>query len=176
MGENENVLGNPAIHRGADVPEWVASFDKYVFPSLDLMDWNAKFGQSPECRSYAKAMRQGRYTFSDCGSSNTVIQTVGGVNFDYPSQLPARVVRQYDRNYTDTCCGNCSLEIPEVRIYYFPDQTTASCYDNQTSNTTSNPTPYDLRKLVHSLATDGDTAVVSGYTLQVESPTSISRC
>ena len=175
VNENENViLSNPTTDWGANVPGWLASFDDYAFGFPDLMDWNIKFGQSPECKSYAKAMRQGRYTFSDCGISNTIIQTVGGVNFDYPSQLPAGIVRQYDRYYTDTCCGSCSLEIPEVRVYYFPDQRTTSCHNNQTSNTTSNSSSYDLRKRVHPLAADGDTAVFNGNTLQVKLPTRVS--
>ena len=172
--ENEKlVLSNPAREWGNNPPGWLGSFDDYLFHFPDLMGWNTHFGQSPECRFYAKAMRRGRYTFSDCGGSNTVIQTDGGVTFDYPPQLPPGVVRQFENRrfdsfYTGTCCGNCSLEIPEVKVYYFPDQTTTSRYNNQTSNTNSNSSTYDLRKRVNSLATDGDTAVVSGYTLQVK--------
>lgn len=43
-----------------------------------LRDWNIKFGQIPECRSYAEGMRSRVYTFSECGSSNTVIRLVRG--------------------------------------------------------------------------------------------------
>ena len=177
MDENENIfLSNRRTDWGASGPGWLASFDDQMFGSSNLVDWNTNFGQSPECRSYAKAMRQGQYTFSDCGSSNTVIQTVGGVNSDYPSQLPPGVVQQYNDDYTGTCCGNCSLEIPEVKVYYFPDPTTTSCPNNQTSNTTSNFSSHDLRKRVHSLVADGDTAVVSGYTLQVKTLMRVSLC
>ena len=161
--ENDNIfLSNPDTDWGGDDSVWLGSFDDYLFGYPDLMDWNTNFGQSLECRSYAKAMRQGQYIFSDCGSSNTVIQTVGGVNYDYPSQLPPGVVREFDSEYTGTCCGNCSLRIPEVRLYYFPDKTTTSCQNNQTSNITSS---HNLRKRVHSLIVDENTAVVSGHTL-----------
>ena len=168
MDENENIiLGNPNTDWGDSVPGWLGGPEDQMFDTPDLADWNTNFGQSPECRSYAKAMKQGRYTFSDCGSSNTVIQTAAGLSSDYPSQLPPGLVQQYDNDYTDTCCGNCSLEIPEVRVYYFPDRTT-SCQNNQTSNTTSILSSHHLRKRVHSLVADGDTAIVSGYTLQVK--------
>ena len=95
-----------------------------------LEKWNANFGQSPECRSYAEAMSQGRYTFSDCGTSNAIAQTAGGLDldsvadFDYSLQIPPGLVRFFSPDYQGTCCGNCSLDIPEVRLYYFPDQTT----------------------------------------------------
>ena len=124
------------------------------------MDWNKKFGQILECRSYAKAIRQGQHAFLDCGSNNTVVQTVEGVGYNYSSLLPPGVVRD---DYT--CCGNCSLEIPEVRLYYFPDQTITSCQNNQTFNITSTLSSDNLNKRVHSLVANGATAIVSGYTL-----------
>ena len=126
-GNEKLVLSNPARKRGANAPGWLESFDDYLFHFPDLMNWNTYFGQSPECRSYAKAVRRGRYTFSDCGSSNTVIQTDVGINLDYPPQLPPGVVLQFGDDYSDTCCGNCSLEIPEARVYYFPEKTATSC-------------------------------------------------
>ena len=166
MDENENmILSNPNANWAAGISGWQPGLWDYIFGYPDLKDWNTNFGQSPECRSYAKAMRQGQYTFSDCGSSNTVIQTVGGVNSEYPSQLPPGVVQAFDDDYTDTCCGNCSLEIPEVRVYYFPDHTTTSCQNNQTSNITSNLSSYNLRKRMHSLVADDDIAIISAYTL-----------
>ena len=171
--ENENrnlILSNANTDWGADDdPGWQNSFDDYLFGYPDLMNWNINFGQSPECRSYAKAMRQGQYKISDCGTSNTVIQTIGGVQYGYPSQLPPGVVRDYNIDFNDTigtCCGDCSLEIPEVRLYYFTDQTIINCQNNQTSNTTSVLSSYSsLGKRVHSLVADGDTAIVSGHTL-----------
>ena len=59
---------------------WSGESDAMVAGS-DLERWNANFGQSPECRSYAEAMSQGRYTFSDCGTSNAIAQTAA--DFDY---------------------------------------------------------------------------------------------
>lgn len=164
--ENENIIvSNPSVDWGSEGPGWQDSQDDLMFGNQDLMDWNINFGQSPECRSYAKAMGQGQYTFSDCGSSNTIIQTIGGVKSDYPSQLPPGVVRDYGYGSAGTCCGNCSVEIPEVRLYYFPDQTTTNCKDNQTSNNTSILSSQNLKRRMHSLVADGDTAVISGHTL-----------
>ena len=156
---------NPNTDWGNEDTAWLSDLEYYIFGYPELVDWNKKFGQSPECRSYAKAMRQGQYTLSDCGSRNTVIQTVEGLTYDYPPQLPPGIVRDDGPYETVSCCGNCSLAIPEVRVYYFPDQTASSCQTNQTSNINSTLSSHDLRKRVHSLVADGNTAIVSGYTL-----------
>ena len=130
-----------------------------------LGSWDAGFGQSPECRSYAEAMSRGQYTFSNCGSSNTVIQTAAGLDFDYPSQIPPGLARYFFPDYSGTCCGNCSLDVPEVRLYYFPDTTAIDCHNNQTSNPNSTLSARNLEKRVHSLIANGSIAVVSGHTL-----------
>ena len=119
----------------------------------DLSNWIVSFGQSPECRSYAEA-GPGQSTFSDCGASNTVFQTPGDWNSSYSSQIPPSVWRYFSPTYWGSCCGNCSLDIPEVRLYYFPDKTT-NCHHNQSS----------LEKRMHSLIANGSTAVVGGNTL-----------
>ena len=156
--ENEDMISrNSDSDWGASPPGWLGSPEDCMFGYSDLRDWNINFGQSLECRSYAKAIRQGQHAFLDCGSNNTVIE---GVSYNYSSQLPPGVVRD---DYT--CCGNCSLEIPEVRLYYFPDQTITSCQNNQTFNITSTLSSDNLNKRVHSLVANGATAIVSGYTL-----------
>ena len=135
-------------------------------PGADILgDWNTNFGQSPECRSYAEAMSRGQYKFSNCGSSNTVIQTAAGLDFDYPLQIPPGLARYFYPTYQGTCCGNCSLDVPEVRLYYFPDKTAIDCHNNQTSNFTSTLSARNLDKRVHSLIANGSTAVLSGHTL-----------
>ena len=132
-----------------------------------LVNWQAKFGESQECRSYANAI-DGRqqtisYTLSDCGSNATLIQTdIGG--FDSPWPIPPGVDQFLCEQHTFTCCGDCSLKIPEVRLYYFPEETDVICQNNQTLNLTS-VTSNPIRKRVHSLVAEGSTAVVSGNTL-----------
>ena len=135
-----------------------------------LRDWDINFGQSPECRSYAEAMRSGKYTFSECGGSNTVISASAGVSQNYPSEIPPWLVRLYEGFSPYTCCGNCSLNIPAVRLYYFPNKSTIDCHNNQTSeyqrpNLTSVVSAGHLERRVHSLIANGSTAVISGHTL-----------
>ena len=142
--------------------------DLYMFPRL--RDWNINFGQSPECRSYAEAMSSGKYTFSECGSSNTVISTSPGLSWDYPSEIPPGLVRLFKGFFEETCCGNCSLDIPAVRLYYFPNKSTIDCHNNgtfeyQKANLTSVVSAGHLEKRVHSLIANGSTAVISGNTL-----------
>lgn len=140
----------------------------YFFPfdpsdGSDLSNWAINFGQSPECRSYADAMKEEKYTFSGCGSSNT-IQTAG--EYDNSSQVPPGLERYADPGSVGyKCCGNCSLNVPEVRLYYFPDKMTIDCHNNQTSNLTSSLSAENLRKRVHSLIVNESTTVVSGHTL-----------
>ncbi len=145
---------------GGDEPFWTDDGD-----GGDLTDWDTGFGQSPECRSFAEAMSQGQYTLSNCGSSNTVIQTGRGLDFEYPSQIPPGLARYFSPDYSGTCCGTCSLVIPEVRLYYFLDQSTIDCSSNHTSNFTSTLSARNLEKRMHSLVANGSTAIVSGHTL-----------
>ena len=135
-----------------------------------LRDWNINFGHSPECRSYAEAMSSGKYTFSECGDSNTVISATPGMTWDYPSEIPPGLVRLMEWFFEETCCGNCSLNIPAVRLYYFPNNITIDCGSNQTfeyqrPNVTSVVSAGHLEKRVHSLIANGSTAVISGNTL-----------
>lgn len=128
------------------------------------IDWQASFGRSPECRSYAQAFDRRQYTISNCGSGYTSIYPIAS-NGLYPVQIPPGVNRYESPDKWYSCCGNCSLEIPEVRLYYFPDDTTTECHHNQTSNSTSLSSTGNLGKRVQSFVVDGSIAVVSGHTL-----------
>lgn len=152
-------------NNSSELAPWLGDVDLI----LRLRDWNIKFGQSPECRSYAEAMRSGKYIFSECDGSNTVISASAGVSYDYPSEIPPGLVR-FLGYYNDTCCGDCSLHVPAVRLYYFPNKSTIDCHNNQTSeyqrlNLTSVVSAGHLEKRVHSLIVNGSTAVISGHTL-----------
>lgn len=129
--------------------------------------WGTNFGRSPECRSYAEALQQGQLTFSDCGISNTTDQND---EWDLPAiyllQNYPGLVRYFDPgDPSDSCCGNCSLDIPEVRLYYFADKSSGDCHNNQASNVTSTLPARNSEKRVHSLVASGSTVVVSGHTL-----------
>ena len=134
------------------------------------VDWAVSFGRSPECRSYAQAYGSGRYTISGCGDQNTIISTTSGMveGGNMPTQLPPGIVRWFSSEDTGFCCGNCSLDISEVRLYYFPDKTTPDCEHNETSNSGSILSGRSLKKRVHSLIDDGSIAIVSGHTLLVK--------
>ena len=124
--------------------------------------WLLSFGRSPQCRSYATEYGNEIYTISGCGAQNTVIGNED--NEGYPTQMPPAVVRRMSPEYNALCCGNCSLNATEVRLYYFPDSSTPNCHYNQTSNSSSMMLRQN-RKRAYSLITNGSTAVTSGYTL-----------
>ena len=131
--EYEEYEVYPGVNESSELAQdlrndgWTGDVD--IIPRL--RDWNLKFGHSPECRSYAEAMSSGKYTFSECGGSNTVISTSAGVSWDYPSEIPPGLVRFFSPDLTEICCGNCSLNIPAVRLYYFPNKkSTIDCHNN----------------------------------------------
>jgi len=147
------------LHSAFSGPYDPHSDDEIIFLNW-AWDWQRNFGQSPESRSYAQAYSKSQYTFTSCGSSNTVISLDPGSIC--PSQIPAGFVQHFSVGYIDTCCGNCSLDISELRLYYFPDRTVVDCHYNQTTNQTSTSSAASLAKRMQSLVGDGSIAVVSG--------------
>ena len=128
----------------------------------DAQQWLTAFGRSPECKSYAEAYRyQERYTISDCGSANTVIQASEG--FSLPTQIPPGVLDRF-RPLDYACCGNCTLMVPEVRLFYFPDEPAPQC-KNPSSNFSVSVPARAINRRVQSLNDTGRIAVFSGHTL-----------
>lgn len=125
------------------------------------IEWLTAFGRSPECRSYAQVYQNGqKYTFSDCGSRNTIIQA--SERFSLPTQIPPGVFDRF-RPLDYACCGNCTLIVPEVRLLYFPDQTAPQC-ENQSANSSAIKSARAINKRVQSLNNTGTIAVLSGHT------------
>ena len=136
-------------------------------------EWLIGYGRSPECKSWAQDYLGGTYTISGCGSQDTVLQPSdwsSNMNTVYPTQIPPALLRlDFDPGYTIvTCCGNCSLQASEVKVYYFPENTT-NCQYNQTTNSSTILPSGSLGKRVQSLVGEGSIAVVSGHTLLVKS-------
>ena len=127
-------------------------------------EWQANFGRSPECKSYAQAFDRGQWTRSYYGSSQTSIYSIASDGL-YPVQIPPGVNQFDSPDQYFTCCGNCSVKISEVKLYYFPDDTTTKCHSNQTSNSTSVLSTGNRWKRMQSLVGDGSVAVVDGHTL-----------
>ena len=116
---------------GGSDPESVDDVPRYLVDDMPN-DWLVSFGHSPECKSYAREYKSGRYAIWGCGDQNTVMVQNPG-QFDnprsgdaYPVQIPPGVVRYIDPVNLALCCGDCALNISEVRLYYFPDSDTPS--------------------------------------------------
>ena len=132
-----------------------------VITLQDALEWLTAFGRSPECRSYAEVYQnEAQYTFSDCGTRNTIIQASQG--FSLPTQIPPAVVDRF-RPLDYACCGNCTLIVPEVRLFYFPDQVAPQCA-GQPSNSSAIVSARAINKRVQSLNHTGSIAVLSGHT------------
>ena len=130
-------------------------------------DWLPHFGRSPECKSYAEAYSRQQFTFPGCSTSSVIHLPNQAPEEDpsYPWQIPPGVIRRFSPEYTGYCCGNCSLNLTEVRLYYFPDSTITDCHNNTSFNHSSVLSSEILVKREHSLIGDGSIAVVSGHTL-----------
>lgn len=138
----------------------------------DAREWLTAFGRSPQCKSFAGVHRnEGQYTLSDCGSSNTIIQASEG--FSLPTQIPPGVFDRF-RPLDYACCGNCTLIIPEVRLFYFPDEVASQC-ENQPSNSSAIVSARAINKRVQSLNNTGSVAILSGHTLYVRFLNNVSR-
>lgn len=128
------------------------------------LEWQTGFGRSPECRSYAQAWEKrgggGEFTFSNCGSNNAVVTAAQGVALD--SRIPPGVLNQIPFQVYE-CCGNCSVDALEVRLYYFPDETASTSCSNQTLHKFNNSTE-PAKKQPQPLP-GGSIAILSGYTL-----------
>lgn len=61
------------------------------------------------------------------------------------------------------------MKVSEVRLYYFPDNTTSRCGKNQTSIFGLSGSGNIVNKRVQSLVNTGSTAILSGHTLYVSS-------
>ena len=137
----------------------------------EAREWLTAFGRSPECKSYAGIHQNGgQYTFSDCGSRNTIVQASEG--FVLPSQIPPGVVDRF-RPLDYACCGNCTLIVPEVRLFYFPDHEAPRC-GNQSSNSSAPVSARAINKRIQSLNNTGTIAVLSGHTLYVRFRSNVS--
>ena len=132
--------------------------------------WAQGFGHSPECASYAEVwQRGGQYTFSDCDVTSIIVEPLRASDIPLPSQIPPGVVR-LDLAEIYNCCGNCSLQISEVRLYDFPnDAAISSCRKNRSSarsfESTTSVLGNSINKRVHSIVSTASTAVLSGRTL-----------
>ena len=163
--QSNYIVNAGQLQNGDQVMQWIGGIGTGIVGT-----WAASFGRSPECSSFAQAFSNSRYTFSDCGSSNTILSTqvFWEGTFGYPPQIPPGLARYYDGlDISSTCCGNCTLDFSEMRLYYFPDGNSTDCQYNGTSNSTSAFTPGNLGKRMQSLIPDGSTAVVGEHTLYV---------
>ena len=133
--------------------------------------WYTSFGRSPQCTSLAQAYSRGQFTLSNCGNKNTVIKMDLSSDVVDPGvipslQQPPGMLRSFGMNILGTCCGNCTVDISEGRLYYFPDNTSTDCSSYKTYNSTLLPAG-NLEKRAESIIANANIAVVSGNTLFV---------
>lgn len=143
------------------------------FPDADFPffppAWLTGFGRSPQCRSYASVwLETGVYTFSGCGTNDATVSQQTSDFLSTFSEIPPGVLRHQEPGFWE-CCGNCSFEIQEVRLYYFPDENaSAYCHSkgipmigNNSSKSLGSPT----NKASFTIAAADSLAVLSGQTL-----------
>ncbi len=125
------------------------------------------FGRSPQCTSLVGGDLFGYssvpLTFSNCPSTRN--SPDDGYNFPAGLRNPQVGAQKFE------CCGPCVLNVPEVRVFYFPEAGGGNCSQSPgfpSSQFNISSSPNTARKRANSLVSNGDgTVVVSGYTLYV---------
>lgn len=148
------------------------------FPDADFPffppAWLTGFGRSPECRSYASVWREtGVYTFSGCGTNDATVSQQTNDLMSTFSEIPPGVLRHQEVPGVWECCGNCSFQVQEVRLYYFPDENaSAYCHSegipmigNNSSDFLGSPTINASSTMIAKRAATDSLAVLSGQTL-----------
>lgn len=145
-----SAFNNPE-QPGANFPYWPTA-------------WQTNFGRSPQCKSYAQAFdSESQLTLSGCGVNNQTVQAFQGG--ELPPQIPPGVLRHHEILRYE-CCGNCSLNVPQVRLYYFPDSNAASYCSNKTGvSVPANHTTKGFNKRADSFPGSEVTAMLGGQTL-----------
>ena len=154
----------------APIDEALHDAAAFAFEYAD--DWFTSLGRSPQCTSLAQAYSSERVSISNCGNRSTVIQTHLSPMMEHgldPGEIsslqqPPGVYQRFDMNYWGTCCRNCTLDISEVRLYYFPINIISDCFSRGTFSSTLS-SGRNIEKGIESTVTN--IAVVSGNTLFV---------
>lgn len=149
----------------------------YVSPN----GYDMSFGRSPECTSYAHHVQNSiPMSLSGCGqnASGTIYSPdkYHGLTDEFLKNLPGGILRYVKLGPMEEayyCCGSCFMEVDEIRVLYFPDESIRTCsqsYWNKTTehNTTNSITfnQNDFHKRAHSLLGNGSSiAVLDGYTM-----------
>ncbi len=145
-----SAFNNPE-QPGANFPYWPTA-------------WQTNFGRSPQCKLYAQAFdSKDQLTLSGCEVNTQVVQAFQ--NGELPPQLPPGVLRHHEFLRYE-CCGNCSLNVPQVRLYYFPDSDAPSYCSNRTGlSVPANDTTRAINRRAGSVLGNEVTATLSGQTL-----------
>lgn len=156
---------------------WVApssrSFDNAIeWPPLktQISAWGSSFGRSPECTAFADAADPGVGNNFLASVSAPVLQgcpnNATGSLAPWESYMPPGILRTNGPHYFD-CCDGCTLNVPRVRVLYFPDPSAPSCNTTNVTNSSvilSSVLPTSSGKHQERAETPV-TAVYSGYTL-----------
>ena len=91
--------------------------------------WQHAYGRSPDCTSFARAAYPNSVmgfpsapapVLTDCPDKATSNSTA------WQNYIPPGVKMVYDdENYL--CCGSCVMNVPRVRVLYFPDSEAGPC-------------------------------------------------
>ena len=169
------------------LPGYLAGREDYFDYMPPKNDYQMSFGRSPECKYYAQHFVKNNYpgyfpdskqpaggdynpiitpsgslTFSNCGSDQTQDS-----RYYTPPGVSNSVVGMGGPGYDYYCCGDCSLNIDEIRLLYFPGPKTSNCSINHSLTSSSSivhATSNKLDRRGASLLTNGSIFVSDGHT------------
>lgn len=141
--------------------------------------YEISFGRSPECTSYVQHVQNDiPMSLSGCGPNSSA--TIGThlaasqrLSGNFPKHLPFGIAKNYGRDEAVYCCGSCYMEVDEIRVLYFPDESIRPCSQSDWNPTTEHHTTnsitsnsHGFHPRAHSLLGNGSRiAVLDGYTM-----------
>ena len=172
------------------MPGFLESRGRYANYRPPEPRYQISFGRSPECNSYAhhfletyKVFNSGQVQATSNvrrNDWNPIITPSGDLTFsNCATDLPQRpeyytppgvsnsVVGMGGPGYDYYCCGDCTLDISEIRLLYFPRPTTNSCFMDHGSTTSASILSSNIKNIGHraaSLLTNGSILISDGYT------------
>ena len=129
------------------------------------LDYRSSFGYSPECTSYMQAYQNPdllKPLFSNCPNN------ASGALLPASSYIPPGVVN-VGGHATDefSCCGDCSMWVDQVRVFYFPEGDQSCSRANGTTTAHADSNMMTSAAKISPVGNNGSVAIVSGYTLYV---------
>ena len=124
---------------GSEYPLDIYPYEMHDWPDTYLVGkvfpWLSSFGHSPQCTSFGALLAPEFFEAAPTTTSGAppiitpapeLPGCASGLSGPWQAYIPPRVVNSNGPSEW-SCCGICTLNVPRVRVVYFPDESAAPC-------------------------------------------------